>query len=246
MGIETHETALGIRHGKLVVACKDFCKKEGALREFRKLKNAYDPKLSKALEENIYSEKDKKSIPLETMMIHFMYNPILRMVPDIQVRFWEQLIIDMLIGNNDRNGGSWGILFEDGKYRPAPIYGNGAAFGGSVPDRQLSENLEDEDMMLQSISGCNSFYTHEGRSIYGKDMVNIKDECYLKTAADIIPKIDSRMDEIHDFINGIPEKFAGLDVCSDKRKIFYIRTMEMKLKNYLMPVYELTRTAKKE
>ena len=53
LGIEAQETALGIRHGKLVVACKDFCKKEGALREFRTLKNVYDPKLPKALEENI-------------------------------------------------------------------------------------------------------------------------------------------------------------------------------------------------
>ena len=246
LGIDAQETALGIRHGKLVVACKDFCKKEGALREFRTLKNAYDQKLSKALKENIYSGSEKQFIPLETMMIHLKYNPVLRLVPDIQVRFWQQFIVDILIGNNDRNCGSWGILYEDGKYRLAPIFGNGAAFWGCVPDRQLEEYLEDEDMMLKSISGCISVYTYEGRNIYGKDLTKITDECYLKTAADIIPKIASKMDEIRDFINGIPEKFAGLDVCSGIRKKFCVRFMELMLENYLVPVYELARSIEKE
>ena len=246
LGIEAQETVLGIRHGKLVVACKDFCKKEGALREFRTLKNVYDPKLSKALEENIYSGSEKQFILLETMLIHFQYNPVLRLVPDIQVRFLEQFIVDMLIGNNDRNNSSWGILYEGEKYRPAPVYGNSAAFGNSVPDRQLSEYLDDEDIMLQSVSDCISVYTYEGRNIYGKDLVKITDECYLKTAADIIPKIISKMGEIQDFINGIPEKCGGIYVCSDIRKRFYIRSMELRLENYLMPVYELAKSIKKE
>ena len=246
LGIEAQETALGIRHGKLVVACKDFCKKEGALREFRTLKNVYDPKLPKALEENIYSGSEKQFIPLETMLIHFQYNPVLRLVPDIQVRFWEQFIVDMLIGNNDRNNSSWGILYEGEKYRPAPVFGNGAAFYAKVPDSKLSEYLDDEDMMLQSVSGCISVYTYEGRNIYGKDLVKITDECYLKTAADIIPKIISKMDKIRDFINGIPKKCGGIDVCSDIRKSFYIKSMQIKLENYLMPVYEVAKSIKKE
>ncbi len=243
LGIDAQETALGIRNGKLVVACKDFCAKEGALREFRKLKNAYGPMLSMALEEHIYSRSEKQFIPLETMMIHFKYNPVLRLVPDIQQRFWEQFIVDMLIGNNDRNGGSWGVLYEGGKYRPAPVYGNSAAFGGSVPDSKLAEYLDDEDMMLQSLS---SIYTHKGRRIYGKDMVNITDECYLRTAADIIPRIDSKMGEIRDLINGIPESCGGLVVCSDIRKRFFIRSIELMFEKYLMPVYEFTRSIKKE
>lgn len=243
LGIDAQETALGIRNGKLVVACKDLCKKEGALREFRKLKNAYGPRLSMALKESIYSDSEKQFISLETMIIHFKYNPVLRLVPDIQQRFWEQFIVDMLIGNNNRNGGSWGVLYEGGKYRPAPVYGNSAAFGGSVPDSKLAEYLDDEDMMLQSLS---SIYTHKGRRIYGKDMVNITDECYLRTAADIIPRIDSKMGEIRDLINGIPESCGGLVVCSDIRKRFFIRTIELMFEKYLMPVYEFTRSIKKE
>ena len=84
------------------------------------------------------------------MMIHFKYNPVLRLVPDIQQRFWQQFIVDMLIGNNDRNGGSWGVLYEGGKYRLAPVYGNSAAFYGKVPDRQLSEYLDERKRQLES------------------------------------------------------------------------------------------------
>lgn len=47
LGIDTHDTMLGIRNGKIVVACKDFCKVEGSLREIRTIKNVYNVELSK-------------------------------------------------------------------------------------------------------------------------------------------------------------------------------------------------------
>ena len=240
LGIETHETILGIRENKLVVACKDFCKEEGALREIRTLKNAHNKQLSEALEQSFSSTPaDNHYVDLETMMVHFKYNPMFNLVPDMQTRFWEQFIVDMFINNNDRNNGNWGVLYENGKYRLAPVFDNGASFSNKVPDRKLAVLLSSENTMMQSVASCTSVYTKEDHHIHGKDMVNITNECYLKTALDIIPKIKDKMDEIRDFINDIPEKCGNFDVCSSIRKQFYIRSMELKYEKYLLPVYEL-------
>ena len=77
LGIDVHQTILGIRNGKLVVACKDFCQKEGSLREIRTLKNVYNNELSKQLEESLSSSSDSHLVDLEEFLQHFRYNPIL-------------------------------------------------------------------------------------------------------------------------------------------------------------------------
>ena len=47
--------------------------------------------------------------------IHLSFNPVLQCIPDIVDRFWEQVIVDALINNNDRNNGNWGVLYENGE-----------------------------------------------------------------------------------------------------------------------------------
>ena len=42
LGYKVHETKLGIRNGKLVLACKDFAKPDLQLQEFREIKNYYN------------------------------------------------------------------------------------------------------------------------------------------------------------------------------------------------------------
>jgi hypothetical protein len=64
LGIDVHTTILGIRNGKLVVACKDFCEKEGSLREIRTLKNIYNKELSEMLENSFSSTSSSKLIDI--------------------------------------------------------------------------------------------------------------------------------------------------------------------------------------
>ena len=45
LGYETHDTLIGIRNNKLVVACKDFCEQPGELLEYRTLRNIYNEKI---------------------------------------------------------------------------------------------------------------------------------------------------------------------------------------------------------
>lgn len=46
LGYNVHETLLGVRNEHVVVACKDFCKHTGDLREIRTLKNYANKELS--------------------------------------------------------------------------------------------------------------------------------------------------------------------------------------------------------
>ena len=87
LGIEAHETRLGIRNGKLVVACKDFCQTEGSLREIRTIKNVYNKELAEQLETSLSSTSDSHLVEIESILIHLTHNPILKKVPEIRQRF---------------------------------------------------------------------------------------------------------------------------------------------------------------
>lgn len=260
LGIEAHRTELGVRNGKLVVACKDFCKSEGALREIRTLKNIYNQKLNEQLEANLSSTSDSHLVDLEDILIHLDYNPVLGKIPEIKERFWAQVLIDVLINNNDRNNGNWGILYDKegpakredslsqdsyeektagfGSYTLAPVFDNGSAFSTKLPDSKLSEMLEDAAKFAQSADMSRTVYALQGKPLYAKDLVLLENDDLYKSAANLVPLIQSKMDEIAEFINRIPECYEDIPVCSDIRKCFYIRSMEYRLEHFLLPVYD--------
>lgn len=53
LGYPVHETRLGVKDHKLVVACKDFTNANVKLQEFREVKNYYNKDLEAFLEETI-------------------------------------------------------------------------------------------------------------------------------------------------------------------------------------------------
>ncbi len=238
LGIDVHRTELGTRNGKLVVICKDFCKTEGSLREIRTLKNIYNKELNEQLEASLSSTSDSHLINLEDIMIHLHYNPVLRQIPDIQTRFWEQVIVDALINNNDRNNGNWGILYEEGKYKLAPVFDNGAAFYNKLPDSKLSEYLADAAKFQQSADMSRTVFALNGKPLMAKDLTLIENADFYETAAKLIPLIQSRLNEIAAFIHQIPEKYQDLPICSEARKQFYVQSIAYRLDNFLLPVYE--------
>ncbi len=238
LGIEAHKTRLGIRNGKLVVACKDFCKTEGSLREIRTLKNVYNKKLNEKLEESLSSTSDSHLINIEDILIHLEYNPILHMIPDIKKRFWEQVLVDVLINNNNRDNGNWGILYEDGKYRIAPVFGNGAAFSNKLPDSKLTELLKDEGRFIQSVNMSKTVYAIGGKPLFAKDLCLIENGEFYKTVLYIVPIIEQRMQKIRDFINDIPEKEGNILICSNIRKKYYIKSIEYRFNQFILPMYK--------
>lgn len=242
LGIEAHDTILGIRNDTLVVACKDFCKTEGALREIRTLKNIYNKTISEKIKNSLSSTSPSHFVDAEDVLVHLHHNPILTQVPAIEKRFWEQFLIDMLINNNDRNNGNWGLLYEDGQYRLAPVFDNGAAFYNKATEEKLLSISTNDVLMQQSISSSISIYRFNGHRIHGKDLTNIENVNYYQTAIELIPKIYDKMGECVDFIQGIPEQINGIEVCSSVRGQVYLKSMQMKLEQFLEPVYQKAKT----
>ena len=74
--------------------------------------------------------------------------------------------------------------------------------------------------------------------MHGKDIVQIENKVLYEAAIRLVPDIDKKMGEITEFVWGIPESYEGLKVCSTVRKQFYLKSMEMRLQQYLNPVLE--------
>ncbi len=103
-------TILGVRKGFLVVACKDFCRGEARLHEIRTVKNVHIPELKKRFDIELHETCDDCLISLKELFYHFGFNPELKNIDGLEKRFWDQVIIDGLMGNNDRNSGNWGYI----------------------------------------------------------------------------------------------------------------------------------------
>lgn len=240
LGIDVHKTELGIRNDKLVVVCKDFCKNIGDLRELRTIKNTYNKELNEKLETSLVSTSDSHLIDIEDILIHLDYNPILKNVPYVKERFWEQVIVDVLINNNDRNNGNWGVLYDERRdyYELAPVYDNGAAFSNKISDDKMEEILNNPIKMANSADNSITIYSLNGKTLFAKNLTLIENKDFYETAASLIPYIYSKLDEIANFINRIPEEYEGIPVCSAIKKEFYIQNLDYRFDNFLVPIYD--------
>ena len=128
LGYPVHETLLGIRKGFVVVACKDFCDEKKRLLEMRTLKNIHIPEMNQKFQLDLHETNDDHLVDLNELFVHFELNPEISKIKGVSERFWDQIVIDGLIGNNDRNNGNWGILSCGDKRELAPIFDNGACF----------------------------------------------------------------------------------------------------------------------
>lgn len=231
LGIDVHQTILGIRNGKLVVACKDFVKRR-LLREIRTLKNVYNNELSKQLEESLSSTSDSHLVDLEEILLHLRYNPILSKVSGITERFWTQMLIDILINNTDRNNGNWGVLYENDAYRLAPVFDNGASFANKCTEKRLELMLSDETRIQSSIQKHSDNLWFKRETTISKRFRNIKISRSFVSGKRMIPVIQLKMQEIYDFIENIPEAYNGYLVCSQSRKQFYMKSMSKRLETF--------------
>ncbi len=126
LGYPVHETLLGIRKGFVVVACKDFCDEKTRLLEMRTLKNIHIPEMNQKFQLDLHETNDDHLVDLNELFVHFELNPEISKIKGVSERFWDQIVIDGLIGNNDRKNGNWGILSCGDKRELAPIFDNGA------------------------------------------------------------------------------------------------------------------------
>lgn len=238
LGYDVHETLLGFRNEKIVVACKDFCKQEGALREIRTLKNIYNSKLAYELEEQLNSTSSSRLVDIDDLMIHFKYNPILGNNPKVVERFWDQVVVDVLINNSDRNNGNWGLLYDQGKYGLAPVYDNGSSFYNKHTEQHIRNIYSDPNALSNSYIGISTVYKTGEMRLTGKKILSINDRNLFLSLRKNAAKIEASLPKIRNLIMGVPEEYQGIQICSKLHKEYYIKGIEERYNKLLLPALQ--------
>jgi len=233
IGIPVHETKLGYRDGKIVVACKDFLERGDLLVEFRNIKNTYNPE--------IYDNGTSGSGTLLSEIITVLKtNKVLQSLCGVEARFWDMFVVDAFIGNHDRNNTNWGIITNDDAVKGiAPVYDNGEAFFDKRDDLTFSKRLADRKALLtDAIDGSISAYIND-------DVHHINPMIYIggKTNSDcsdalqrFLEKCD--MNAVTTFINAIPEAESGYQIIGKAQSEFYCRFLEIRYDDFVNGWYK--------
>jgi hypothetical protein len=239
LGYDVHKTILGIRNNHVVVACKDFCEGNKKLIEFRQLKNTYNKTLNEKLDESFTSTGSEHFVMLNEIMLHLQYNPSLQNVEGLKERFWDCLIIDGLINNNDRNNGNWGILRDKSGDVLAPVFDNGAAFSPNVPEERIVKRLSDENIFNQYVNDCKTAYSLDGEhNATFKEILSLDIPELKQAVKRTVPLIKANVNEIGNMITEIPERAGDFNIISKERKSEYFKEIDFKFLNLLLPHYE--------
>ena len=237
IGIDVHKTKLGICDGKIVVACKDFLKDKEVLLDYNAIKNRYirvvDDEIDNSL--NIVSEND-----IDDIIKRMNNNIYFLLLNKFRSRFWEMFIIDSFISNNDRNSGNWGLIRETrdgGEISIAPVFDNGASFYNKMDyDKMVSLYNDPKKFIQVAYDSSISVFEKNGKPInplkYIESMENLECNAALMR---IVPLID--MKKIENIFMEIPNSYNGIEIISDIQKKFYLKVLNYRFENILLPVY---------
>jgi len=239
LGLPVHETLLGVRKGKVVVACKDFTKTidmgstftdTSRLVLFHDIKNSF---MSSDVES--YSGSGSETL-LQEVLDTIAGQEDLKTTPGVAERFWDMFVVDAFIGNNDRNNGNWGLLWDmaDGSTSLAPIYDNGNAFFNKRSLAQMEKRLADKLLMEEdACKTLTSAYKYvgldnEGHHINPFTFIESRAEKDCTTA---VSRFLDRvcMNKIECLINSVPENIGTLGVMPMVQKTFYLGLLKIRL-----------------
>ncbi|MCL2236411.1 MAG: CtkA family protein [Defluviitaleaceae bacterium] len=258
LGIPVHETALGIRKNKIVVACKDFTFGTSQLVTdmsvpilrlvpFHDLKNSF---MSNDVDE--YSGTGSETL-LDEVLATINNQENLKSIPGVLERFWDMFVIDAFIGNNDRNNGNWGILvnmwpdiFQHVLSAPqlAPVYDNGNAFFNKRSVMQMQKRLEDDEYVQNDAYNIECAYKYtgldnEGHKINPFEFIESgSHQGCTDAGCRFMNSVD--MAKIEAIINDIPEHVGTLAVMPRIQKEFYTKLLKARfvlIKNALNKIF---------
>lgn len=240
---ETHQTLLGEKNEKIVVACKDFAI-DKLLLEIRTLKNHTGTDNPEILEKVSSSSENNHSVNLEGLLLLLDKNPVMSKISGIKERFFEQAIIDIFINNNDRNNGNWGILRERGKADTlAPVFDNGSCFSTKISEDKIKRLLSSSELCNNAINVLTA-YGKNGHNYSAKNFFEeVRDIPEYKNAVlRLVPLIQKKLPEIKSMMDDIPvsyktSKGTVLSVLSDIRRKYYQIQLDIRLEKLLLPEY---------
>ncbi len=243
LGYPVHKTLLGIRKNFLVVACKDFCDEKTRLLEMRTLKNIHISEMNQKFNVDLHETDDDHLVNLNELFIHFELNPEISKIKGVAERFWNQVVIDGLVGNNDRNNGNWGILSCGNNRELAPIFDNGASFYPKKSTLAIEQILK----LPEADQARNNANVQEPFTIDGEHHLNYRSILALTESeipliqVNLLKKaiikntelVENKLSEIADFIKSIPNSYNGYEIISEPRREYYLKSFITRFKDVL-------------
>ena len=233
LDISVHDTLLGTRNGKVVVACKDFLERGDRLYEFREIKTTFEPLIA----DDEGHMTDGNGTELADVIHAIFEHPFLQDIHGVQERFWDMFVVDAFIGNADRNNGNWGVIVRyDGSKELAPVYDNGACLNNKWDDEKMQRVLNDVDAFkAQAYNGVICAYMEQGKRI---NPFHFMERTDIRACKDAVSRIVSRIKMQRPFIERL------VDTCpllSDMQKEFYNRLFSTRLEKALLPIFNKIR-----
>ena len=84
--------------------------------------------------------------------------------------------------------------------------------------------------MSSALNGITAYEDDDEKRIRNEDIVKINNEDLKLSIIRVKNLVESKMNEIVDFINNIPSDFKESEIISDIRKEYYIKTFKMRFK----------------
>lgn len=243
LGYTVHDTRLGIKDHKLVVACKDFTDEYTKLIEYKELKNYYNSMIEEELDQTVSFTEDHGS-NLEGILIHIKHNPIFKKLDGLSERFWETSVVDILINNNDRNSGNWGVLLDrkNGEYSIAPIFDNGGSFYNKKSSAAFAKYLQNNMLLKQTSEALQTAYKMNGHVLSIDKFLKLKNQDLETAILKVVPKMKLKFYEIKSFLNLIPERIYDgkeyISIMDSNTKEFYLKSMDLRLNDMLIPRFK--------
>lgn len=232
LGIPVHQTVLGVRSGKVVVGCRDFCAPTDQLIEFKKIKNSLvdeEPSPSPSPGSPVSSGR---GTDLAEVLYTISASEDLRSVPGVERRFWDMFVVDALIGNNDRNNNNWGLLRHiDGSLSLAPVYDNGNSFFNKCSDAAMAARLDNRKLLEQDAFGTyRSTYLIPGTGHHIDAFALIDDPADYPGLAEARERVSSHLDmvAIDAVIDAIPEEEDGHAIMGPSQRELYRTLLQMR------------------
>ena len=230
---DVHETILGIcndgKRNKVVCACKDFIAddKNELLIPYTALRNDTNPIIMDRNDGSLMSPSNINEIEFQ-----LEHNTILSRIPNAKDRFWDVVLIDMLINNNDRNEDNWGVIKykKEGLYKLAPIYDCGNCFYGKTSDEKIETIMSDVERLNSSAkNGITAYEDDNEKEIRNTEIIKYVKKYNSDSIERVVNIVKVKMNDIKELIYNIPNKYDDIEIMSDIRKEYYIRTLELRL-----------------
>ena len=91
----------------------------------------------------------------------------------------------------------------------------------------------EERLNSSALNGITAYEDDNGERITNIDIIKYIEKYNPKTIERVVTNIKSKLNNIKDFINSIPNKYKNIDIISDVRKNYYFNTLMIRLDSIL-------------